>query len=164
MGKFNFKRTDAIGYTPMPEGRYVFRIENFEINKTGRVCKGKFVTEDGTVHTETYRFYDLLGQLRPNLVNSVAYIIGGALQLDSPPEEYDETDIAKCAGRFIEADVVHTEDEEGRVYDHIDCYSVESADGFTDADMEEAEEAAEDMADEAVPANNTGTDNVTAEA
>ena len=164
MGKFNFKRTDAAGYTPMPEGRYAFCIENFEINKSGRVCKGKFVTEDGTIHTETYRFYDQSGQLRSNFVNSVAYIIGGALQLDSPPAEYDETDVAKCAGRYIEADIVHTEDEEGRVYDHIDCFSVESADGFTDADMEEAEEAGEDTADEAVPADKAGTDNVTAEA
>ena len=139
MAKFTFKVEKESTYVPMEEGRYVFRIDKFEGTSNGRICRGTFCTGDGVNHYEKYKFYDGEGNFNSKSINSVARIIAGALQLDDVPKDFDETQVKKCVGRYIEADIIYSEagEEDPRIYDHINCYSIEPADGFTDMDAED---------------------------
>ena len=136
MAKYTFKVEKENTYVPMEEGRYVFRIDKFEITGNGRICRGTFCTADGVTHYEKYKFYDAQDNIRPNVVTSVARIIAGALQWDDVPKDFDETTVKKCEGRYIEADIIYSEagEDDPRIYDHINCYSIEPADGFTGED------------------------------
>ena len=143
MAKINFTVPSDEAYVPMAEGTYVFRIKEFTINKDGTQCKGVFVTKDGEKLVEKYNFFDENEEVRPSVVTSLARVIAGAMDMDKLPATVTEKNIEKCVGRYITADVRHSE-YNGRVFDHIDSYSIKPADGYADEGNDTNKDSYED--------------------
>ena len=136
MAKISFTVPSDEAYVPMAEGTYVFRIKEFTINKDGTQCKGVFVTKDGEKLVEKYNFFDENEEVRPSVVTSLARVIAGAMDMDKLPATVTEKNVENCVGRYITADVRHSE-YNGRVFDHIDSYSIKPADGYAEDDADE---------------------------
>lgn len=147
MAKISFKVPSDEAYVPMAEGTYVFRIKEFTINKDGTQCKGVFVTKDGEKLVEKYNFFDENEEVRPSVVMSLARVIAGAMDMDKLPATVTEKNVENCVGRYITADVRHSE-YNGRVFDHIDSYSIEPAEGYTGEETEEEDTVDEEDTDE----------------
>ena len=139
--KFTVPSDEA--YVPMAEGTYVFLIKGFTINKDGTQCKGVFVTKDGEKLVEKYNFFDENEEVRPSVVTSLARVIAGAMDMDKLPATVTEKNVENCVGRYITADVRHSE-YNGRVFDHIDSYSIKPADGYAGDDADEGNDTNKD--------------------
>lgn len=127
-------------YVPLPKGGYIFEITKAYIDPTNGVCKIDFETDEGIKHVEKYGLINDEGEIVQGAVNAVARVIAGALQIDVP--KVNNKNLKKCEGRYIYGEIIHQK-YNGRIYDHIDTFSVESADGFNDADyvIEDTDEA-----------------------
>ena len=134
-------------YVPLQKGGYIFKIIKAYIDPTNSECKMEFEICDGTKHVEKYALVNEKdGTLNQGAINAVGRVIAGALQIDIPT--VNNKSLKKCVGRFIYGEIIH-QMYNGRIYDHIDSFSIEEAEGFNDADYV-VEEADEVNADEVV--------------
>ena len=69
------------------------------------------------------------------------------MDMDNLPENITEKSVENCVGRYIMADVRHSE-YNGRVFDHLDSYSIEPAEGYTGEETEEEDTVDEEDTDE----------------
>lgn len=131
-------------YVPLPKGGYIFEIIKAYIDPTNSVCKINFETEEGIKHVEKYGLINEEGEIVQGAVNAVARIIAGALQIDVPM--VNNKNLKKCIGRYIFGEIIHQK-YNGRIYDHIDTFSIESSDGVNDCDYvtKDLEEESEDV-------------------
>lgn len=147
MEKICIKVPAESGYVPMEEGTYVFRIKELKFSSDGKRCTGVYVTEDGGKLVEKYNIYDENEEVRPAVVTSLARVIAGAMDMDNLPENITEKSVENCVGRYIMAYVRHSE-YNGRVFDHLDSYSIEPAEGYTGEETEEEDTVDEEDTDE----------------
>lgn len=131
-------------YVPLPTGGYIFEMTKAYIDPTNAVCKITFETLEGVKHVEKYGLINEEGEIVQGAVNAVARIIAGALQIDVPM--VNNKNLKKCIGRYIFGEIIHQK-YNGRIYDHIDTFSIEAANGFNDADyvMKDPDEDSEDV-------------------
>lgn len=91
------------GFQIIPEGTYVFRIEDvtYDANFGKMVINMK--TEDGKTYTERFSLMGANGKPNEGAMNAFSFFAKTAMN-DFALKEIDESDLV---GKFIEADVYH---------------------------------------------------------
>ena len=117
------------GFTPLPEGVYVFKIEKVEYKESFGKLKITLITSDGRRHTEQFSLLDSKGKPNEGAYNAFSYFAKTALN-NFDLEEIDDQDLVghyiKCS---IEHQVVDGKDGVTRTYAHLGK-DKESVDGF----------------------------------
>lgn len=108
------------GFTPLPEGMYVFRVKSAEYKEQFGKLKLVFETKDGKTHTEQFNLLDDKGQPNEGAYNAFSYLARTLLD-DFDRDEIDEQELVgryvKCA---IEHNVVPAKDGNGtRTFAHL---------------------------------------------
>ena len=94
------------GFTLIPEGTYVFRIEKVEYDERFGKLEITLKTQSGMTHTERFSLLDNNGDLNEKALNAFSYFAKVALD-NFDLAEGDEIDPQDLVGRFIEAQVEH---------------------------------------------------------
>lgn len=92
------------GFTLIPEGEYVFFIEDVKYDEKFGTLEVKLVTADGMKHTERFSLMDNNGEANEKALNAFSYFAKTALN-DFSVTDIDHTDLI---GHYIRAEVVHT--------------------------------------------------------
>ena len=92
------------GFTLIPEGEYVFRIEDVKYDESFGTLEVKLITDNGMKHTERFSLMDNNGEPNEKALNAFSYFAKTALN-DFSVTDIDHTDLI---GHYIRAEVVHT--------------------------------------------------------
>lgn len=92
------------GFTLIPEGEYIFRIEDVKYDESFGTLEVKLVTDNGMKHTERFSLMDNNGEANEKALNAFSYFAKTALN-DFSVTDIDHTDLI---GHYIRAEVVHT--------------------------------------------------------
>lgn len=92
------------GFTLIPEGTYVFRIDDVKYDEQFGKLEVKLVTSNGLKHTENFSLMDKNGEANEKALNAFSYFAKTALN-DFSVTDIDHTDLI---GHYICAEVVHT--------------------------------------------------------
>lgn len=118
------------GYTTIPEGEYVFRIEKVEYKEEFGKLKIFLVTQDGQKHVENYRLLDAKGEPNDGAMNAFSYLAKTALN-DFDATEVDPEELVGC---YFAATVVHdvqpSTREAGKTVTFVKLDEKVPADGF----------------------------------
>lgn len=118
------------GFTPIPEGVHVFRIESVEYKEAFGKLEIHMVTKSGKKHVERYGFLKENGAQNDGALAAFSFMAKCALN-DPDAEEIDPEDLV---GHFIRATVEHDVREstkkEGGTVTFVKLTDKEPADGF----------------------------------
>ena len=92
------------GFTPIPEGTYVFRIVDVKYDEPFPKLSVMMVHAQGMQHTENFSLMDNNGEPNEKALNAFSYFAKTALN-DFTVTDIDHTDIID---HYIRAEVVHT--------------------------------------------------------
>ena len=92
------------GFTLIPEGEYIFRIEDVKYNESFGTIDVKLITKNGLKYTEHFSLMDKNGEANEKAMNAFSYFSKTALN------NFDLTDIehTDLIGHYIRATVIHT--------------------------------------------------------
>ena len=119
------------GFTPLPEGVYVFKIEKVEYKESFGKLRISLVTKDGKKYSEQFSLLDDKGRPNEGAYNAFSYFAKVALN----NFDIDEIDDQDLVGHYIKCSIEHqvSEDKNGvtRTYAHLgkDKESVEGFEG-----------------------------------
>lgn len=118
------------GFTPIPEGVHVFRIDAVDYKEAFGKLEIHMVTAAGKKHTERFSFLNSNGSPNERALAAFSFFAKTALN-DNDAEEIDPEDLV---GHFIRATVVHDVREstkkEGATVTFVNLTDREPADGF----------------------------------
>lgn len=99
----NFTLSAGSGYSIVPEGVHIFRVDSIDYKEVYGKMEVVLVTKDGIKHTERYGLMDDKGQTNQGAMNAFSYFAKCALN------NFDavEIDLDDLIGRYIEASVTH---------------------------------------------------------
>lgn len=128
-------RLNKGGFVLIPEGTYVFRIDNVDMSdyaKFGKVAV-EMSTVSGLKHTERFSLLTSNGEVNEGAMNAFSYFAHTALN-DYNVEDFDTEDLV---GRFIRAEVIHKKSDKinektGKPYVNANLGDKEPAIGFDD--------------------------------
>lgn len=118
------------GFTPIPEGVYVFRIDAVDYKEAFGKLVIDMVTSTGEKHPERFYFIDKDGNQNEKAYKAFAFFAKTALN------DYDAkvVDPNNLVGLFIRATVEHdvreSEKKEGATVTYVRLTNLEPADGF----------------------------------
>lgn len=118
------------GFTVIPEGTYVFKIESVEYKESFGKMSVNMVTKDGQKYTERFSFLKASGEVNSGAMNAFSFFAKTVLK-DFEIEEIDDQDLV---GHYIKCEIVHdkveSKTEPGKIltFPHIGEKTV--ADGF----------------------------------
>lgn len=103
MNAYHSFNLSAGGYTLIPEGTHVFKVESIDYKEIYGKMEVHLVTEDGQKHTERYTLMDKNGCPNQPALNAFSYFAKCAL------DNFDATtiDLDELIGRYIECTVTH---------------------------------------------------------
>lgn len=118
------------GFTPIPEGVHIFRIDAVDYKEAFGKLEVHMVTAAGKKHTERFSFLSSNGSPNERALAAFSFFAKTALN-DNDAEEIDPEDLV---GHFIRATVVHDVREstkkEGTTVTFVNLTDREPADGF----------------------------------
>lgn len=92
------------GFTLIPEGEYVFHIDDVLYDEKFGTLQVKMSTARGLTHTERFQLKDQTDEPNEGALNAFSYFAKTALN-DFTVEDIDHTDLI---GHYIRAEVTHT--------------------------------------------------------
>lgn len=93
------------GFTLIPEGMHVFKITKVEYDETFGKLLVNMETSNGSKHIERFSLLDKNGEPNSSAFNAFSYFARNALNDFSS----NDVDPDELVGRYIEAEVTHTE-------------------------------------------------------
>lgn len=93
------------GFTLIPEGEYVFFIEDVKYDESFGTIDVKLITKTGLKYTEHFSLMDKNGEANEKALNAFSYFAKTALN-DFTLTDIEHTDLI---GHYIRATIVHTE-------------------------------------------------------
>lgn len=134
-----FKVPAGTGFTLVPEGVHVFKVESIDYKQVYGKMEVNLVTKEGFKHTERYTMMDSNGRDNPGAIKAFGYFAHCCLN------DFDATDIDldDLIGRYIECTVTHEEVEgkNGKTMTFARLGDKAPASGFEGEDDSAAEEA-----------------------
>lgn len=92
------------GFSIIPEGRYIFRIDSVEYDDAFGKMAIKMTTADGKSHIERFKLRGSDGELNDQALGAFSYFAKNAMN-DFEMEDIDPTEMV---GHYIEAEVIHS--------------------------------------------------------
>lgn len=122
------------GFTPIPEGEYIFYVKEVDQSKLDDFGKLTvvLVTETGTIHREMFSFIKNDGS-----ENSIAHDLFSSLAraaLDLQQSEDGDVDPADLVGHYFKSEVKHYEGKDGQVRANL-TWKKEHVEGFANGSL-----------------------------
>lgn len=118
------------GFTPIPEGTYVFKITEVVYKEAFGKLEVTLQTAKGKRHVERYQFTKGNGEVNDGALAAFSYMAKCALD-DPDAEEIDPGDLVGCYIRAtVEHDVQPSKKKEGETVTWVKLVDKEPADGF----------------------------------
>ena len=118
------------GFTPIPEGYHVFKVESVNYKAQFGKLEINLVTANGKKHTERFSLHKANGEINEGAMNAFSYFAKTCLN-DFNVEEIDEQDLV---GHYIRCEVTHTvlenKNKPGKMVTFVNLGEKEPADGF----------------------------------
>ena len=139
-----------VGFAMIPEGHYVFKVEEATYDETYGKIEVKLVSKEGRSHTERYALINKKGKLNEGATKAFSYFAKTALN----NFDVEEIEVDDLVGTYVSADVAHVEsntinEETGKPYVNVRLNNLTSEVGFGKADpVEEVEEVEEEVTEE----------------
>lgn len=92
------------GFSIIPEGRYIFRIDSVDYDDDFGKMTIKMTTADGKSHIERFKLRGSDGELNDQALGAFSYFAKNAMN-DFEMEDVDPTEMV---GHYIEAEVIHS--------------------------------------------------------
>lgn len=127
------------GYTMIPEGTYIFKVNKVTYDETFGDMKIELITKEGLKHTERFGLLDKNGEVSEGAMKSFSYT--ARVLLNNPSlDEIDDQDLVGC---YMKANVVHKTGEKvnektGKPYVFVVLDEKESTWGFDGAKSQAA--------------------------
>lgn len=109
------------GFTPLPEGMYIFKISKVEYNEKFGKLKVTLQTREGKTHMEQFSLLDSKGKPNEGAYNAFSYFAKTALN----DFDRDEIDDQELVGHYIKCSIEHqvvestTEPGKTRTFAHL---------------------------------------------
>ncbi len=122
------------GFTPIPEGRQIFKIVKSDYDEDFGKVEIELVTKNGQKQTERFLLVNNDGELNERALNAFSYFSKTALN-NFNLEEIDHADLVGC---YISANVVHktvpSNRDPARTLTFVNLTDYAPASGFDDGD------------------------------
>lgn len=97
------KLSENTGFTIIPEGEYIFKVEDVEYDKDFGVIELYLTTKNGMKHKERFKLIGNDGEVNRSALNAFSYT-ARVLMNDFSLKEIDHRDLI---GRYMKAEVKH---------------------------------------------------------
>ncbi len=97
------KLSENTGFTIIPEGEHIFKVEDVEYDKDFGVIEIDLITKNGMKHKERFRLIRNDGEVNQGALNAFSYT-ARVLMNDFSLKEIDHRDLI---GRYMKAEVKH---------------------------------------------------------
>ncbi|UQS82587.1 hypothetical protein MOO45_02765 [Bombilactobacillus folatiphilus] len=132
-------KTVEVGQGLIPEGHYVFKVDDVDDSKYedfGKITIN-LITKDGKKFSERFTLLKADGKLNEGAQKAWSFWVGIILNQWGA----GESDTDDLIGKYLEADVVHKESDQinektGKAYVNANLENIKSADGFDGAEDE----------------------------
>lgn len=97
------KLSENTGFTIIPEGEHIFKVEDVEYDKDFGVIEIHYITKNGMKHKERFNLIGNDGEINQGALNAFSYT-ARVLMNDFTLKEIDHRDLV---GRYMKAEVKH---------------------------------------------------------
>lgn len=128
------KLSESKGFGTIPEGEYVFKVEDVQYDEDFGIIEMDLITEDGKKHREKYNLLRNDGEINEGALNVFSYVSRTLLQ-DFSVEQIDHQSLI---GKYMKASIVHNKvpstKKEGEFMTFVNLNDVQQSDGFEGED------------------------------
>ena len=97
------KLSESTGFTIIPEGEHIFKVEDVEYDKDFGTIELHLITKNGMKHKERFNLIGNNGEINQRALNAFSYT-ARVLMNDFSLKEIDHRDLV---GRYMKAEVKH---------------------------------------------------------